>query len=207
MTDTRHPSAEPWTALVAPQAQPSQRGRSGSVSVAHAWREWATNHRVLAATLGGAIGVHVSSLLGFWFGGFGLTRLDYNTANGMVYLPHGTAIQQFLVGGLSHYVDGAFFAVVFAVAIAPRLPIRATPFGNLCKAMIFGTVLAILALFVTAPFVFGPTRGVHDPFVAIHAGWNYVLSVLLFHWIYGLHLGLIYNPLDDADTVSISSEE
>jgi len=35
--------------------------------------------------------------------------------------------------------------------------------------------------------------------VAFHAGWKYVLSVFIFHWLYGLHLGLIYSPLDDDD--------
>lgn len=183
----------------------SRRSRAARVGTVYAWRRWATRHRVLAAMLGGAVAVHVTTLLGFWFGGFGLTRLDYNTANGMVYLPDASPVQQFLVGGLSHYVDGVFFAVVFAIAISPRLPLRATAVGNLAKALIFGTVLALLALFVTAPFVFGPARGIHDPLVAFHAGWKYVLSVLLFHWLYGLHLGLIYNPLDDDDESTFDS--
>lgn len=181
----------------------AQRTRRTQIHALHAFRRWATEHRIVAASLGGLVGVHVSSLLGFWFDGFGLVRLDYNTANGMVYLPDGSAMQQFLVGGLSHYADGIFFAVIFAVGISPRLPLNCSPLGNLGKGLIFGTVLAILALFVTAPFVFGPTRGVHDPLVALHSGWQYVLSVLVFHWLYGLHLGLIYNPLQtkDADAV------
>jgi hypothetical protein len=174
------------------------RTRASQVSM-HAWRRWATRHRVQSAMLGGLVAVHICSLLGFWLGGFGLVKLDYNTANGKVYLPHGTAMQQFVVGGLSHYADGVFFAVVFAIAISPRLPLPATALGNLGKALIFGTVLALLALFVTAPYVFGPTRGVHDALVAFHAGWKYVLSVFIFHWLYGLHLGLIYSPLDDDD--------
>ncbi|NEA31327.1 hypothetical protein [Streptomyces sp. SID13031] len=173
-----------------------EKPEATQVGTMHAWRRWATRHRVAAAMLGGLAGVHIASLLGFWFGGFGLTRLDYNTANGMVYLPDGTHLQQFLVGGLSHYVDGVLFAVIFAIAIAPRLPLPATAMGNVGKALLFGTVLGVLALLVTAPFVFGPARGVHDALIAFHSGWEYVLSVLIFHWLYGLHLGLIYNPLD-----------
>jgi hypothetical protein len=184
---------------------PSERTQPAHASAMHAWRRWATRHRVAAAMLGGLVGVHVASLLGFWFGGFGLTRLDYNTANGMVYLPDGTVLQQFLVGGLSHYADGVFFAVIFAIAISPRLPLPGTAVGNLAKALIFGTVLALLALFVTAPFVFGPTRGVHDPLIAFHSGWEFVLSVFVFHWLYGLHLGLIYNPLDSDDTAAVEA--
>ena len=162
-----------------------------------AWRRWVTQHRAVSAMLGGLVGVHVASLLGLWFGGFHLFRLDYDTANGAVYLPKATPTQQLLVGGLSHYADGVFFALIFAVAVAPRIPLPSTAIGNLAKALIFGTVLALLALFVTAPYVFGPLRGVHDSLIAFHAGWKYVLSVFLFHWIYGAQLGLIYNPIDD----------
>lgn len=171
------------------------RDRSTQIFTVHAFRRWATDHRILAAMLGGLLGVHVASLMGFWLSGFGLTRLDYSTANGMVYLPQATHVEQFLVGSLSHYADGPFFAAIFAVAVAPFLPLPCTAAGNLAKGLIFGTVLAVLALFVTAPFVFGPTRGVYDPLIAFHSGWQYVLSVFIFHWVYGLHLGLIYNPL------------
>jgi hypothetical protein len=164
-----------------------------------AWRLWATKHRAAAAMLGGLVGVHVASVIGIWLGGFNLFRLDYNTGNGAVYLPKASATQQFLIGGLSHYADGVLFAVIFAVAVSPVLPIRSTRIGNAAKAMIFGTVLALLALFVTAPYIFGPLRGVHDPLIAFHTGWKYVISVVLFHWIYGAHLGLIYSPIDDRE--------
>lgn len=164
--------------------------------VIHVWRDWSTQHRLLAAMLGGIVAVHISSLVGFWMGGFGLTRLDYNTANGTVLLPGGSLTQQFVVGGVSHYADGVFFAVLFALALSPVMPLRATRLGNIAKSLIFGTVLALLAIFVTAPFVFGPAKGVHDPLAGVHAGWNYILSVFVFHWLYGLHVGLIYNPYD-----------
>jgi hypothetical protein len=177
-------------------------GTRTSQASMQAWRRWATRQRVQAAMLGGLVAVHISSLLGFWLGGFGLAQLDYNTANGKVYLPDGSAMQQFVVGGLSHYADGVFFAVLFAIAISPRLPMPAKALGNLGKALIFGTVLALGALFVTAPYVFGPTGGVRDALIAFHAGWKFVLSVFIFHWLYGLHLGLIYSPLNDDDAAA-----
>jgi len=183
-------------------ARPLPRPRTMAWSTAGAnaetaWRRWATKHRVAAAMLGGLVGVHIASLLGIWFGGFSLDRLDFNTANGLVYLPKSTPATQFLVGGLSHYTDGMFFALIFAVAVSPLLPLSATRAGNLAKALIFSTILALLALFVTLPYVFGPAFGVHDFLIAFHNGWKYVVSVLLVHWIYGAHLGLIYSPLDD----------
>lgn len=169
-----------------------------------AWRRWATEHRVAAAALGGIVAVQVASLLGFWLRGFGLSELDFNTANGAVYLPQATHVQQFLVGGLSHYIDGAVFALIFAVAVSPLLPLPATRVGNLAKAMIFSTILGLLAIFVVLPYVFGPVYGVHnDALLAFHNGWKYAFSVLLVHWVYGANLGLIYNPLDDDPLDSV----
>ena len=113
-----------------------------------AWRRWATRHRAAAAMLGGLAGVQIASLFGFWLGGIGLDRLDFDTANGAIFLPQATHVQQFLIGGLSHYMDGVFFGLIFAVAAWPLLPLPATRAGNLAKAMIFSTVLAIVAAFV-----------------------------------------------------------
>jgi hypothetical protein len=81
-----------------PRARTRARYRARA-NAEFAWRRWATEHRVAAAALGGIVAVQVASLLGFWLRGFGLSELDFNTANGAVYLPQATHIQQFLVGG------------------------------------------------------------------------------------------------------------
>src|SRR5260370_1225331 len=187
---------------VGPVARPLPRTQKAAWSKAGtnaetAWRRWATQHRAVAAMLGGLVGVHIASVLGAWFGGFHLYPLHYSTGNGAVYLHKATPTVQFVVGGLSHYADGVFFGLIFAVAVSPLLPLPATRAGNLVKALVFGTILALLALFVTAPYAFAPLRGIHDPLIAFHLGWKYVISVLLFHWIYGANLGLIYSPLDE----------
>jgi hypothetical protein len=192
------------TARSLPRARNAAWAKAG-VNADIAWRRWATQHRAIAAMLGGLVGVHIASVLGAWFGGFHLYRLDYSTGNGAVYLPKATPAVQFVVGGLSHYADGVFFGLIFAVAVSPLLPLPATRAGNVVKALIFGTILAVLALFVTAPYAFAPLRGIHDPLIAIHLGWKYVISVLLFHWIYGTLLGLIYSPLDEDQSAALRS--
>lgn len=180
----------------------TQESRSGKNNAIFAWRQWATRHRLSAALLAGIVSVHVGSVIGFWLGGFGLTRLDWNTANGLVYLPDAAPLPQFLFGNLYHYLDGAFFAVIYAVALAPLLPIRSTILGNLFKALLFGTGLAIVALLILTPLIYAPASGAEAGFFSLNFGWSYVLSVFIFHWVYGLHLGLIYNPLDDDDADS-----
>lgn len=169
------------------------------IPTAAPWRRWASQHRVASATLAGLIAVHMSSVLGFWFGGFGLTRLDWNTANGLVYWPKGSPFEIFMVGWTSHYLDGVVFSVLFAVALHPRMPWRNTELGNAAKGLVFGTVLAVVALAVLTPLVYAPARGADAGFFSSNFGWKYMVAVFLFHWIYGLHLGLIYNPLPDED--------
>lgn len=153
----------------------------------------------MAALLAGLVATHVSTVLGFWMGDFGLTRLDWNTANGLVYLPDGAPLAQFLVGGAMHYTDGILFGVLFAVALHPLLPWASSEIGNMLKGLVFGTILAVIALSVLTPLVYAPARGAEAGIFSTNFGWQYVLGVFIFHWVYGAHLGLLYSPLDDND--------
>ncbi|WP_157371639.1 hypothetical protein [Angustibacter sp. Root456] len=162
-----------------------------------AWRAWATRHRVWSALIAGLVAVHIGTIVGFWLGDFGLSRMDWPTANGLVYVPKASPVVQFVIGGMAHYVDGVLFALVYAIALAPFLPFRSTATGNLLKGLVFGTVLAVVALLIMTPLVYAPARGSEAGFFSSNFGWSYIISVFIFHWVYGLHLGLIYNP-DDA---------
>lgn len=169
-------------------------------SLIHRWRGWVTRHPIGAAALGGFVGVHVASVLGFWMGGFGLKRLDWNTANGLVYLPEGNPLAQFLFGGLMHYTDGILFGILFAITLHPRLRFGNSEGANVLKGVIFGTILSFIALLVLTPLVYAPARGFEAGFFSLNFGWTYVISVFIFHWVYGAHLGLIFNPLDKDRT-------
>lgn len=183
-------ATHPWAATFSPKR---------SFTLLHRWRRWATRHPVVAALLSGLVATHVASVLGFWLGDFGLVRLDWNTANGMVYLPDSGHLAQFLFGGLMHYCDGILFAVLFAVALHPRLPWSGSEVGNVLKGVVFGTALAVVALGVLTPLVYAPARGAVAGVFSTGFGWKYVLGVFVFHWVYGAHLGLLYSPLDEDD--------
>jgi hypothetical protein len=166
-----------------------------------AYRRWVTNHQVIAALLGGLVAVHVATILGLWMGDFGLKRLDWPTANGLVYIPDAGPVALFLVGGLFHYLDGMFFALVFALALAPHLPFGTSTRGNLLNALTFGLLLSVVALLIMTPLVYAPARGSVAGFFSHNFGWQYIVGNLIFHLVYGLHLGLIYNPSDDPGAV------
>jgi len=158
------------------------------------WREWATVHRAAAALLGGIIATHIATVFGFMETGIGLPRLDWLSTNGVLYLPHGSPQTQLFFGAMFHYTDGIVFAVLYAAAFHPVLPWRSTPTGNILKGMLFGTVLATIAAGFLAERVYYP--GLNVGFFANHLGWKSVFAIYLWHWVYGAHLGVIYNVKD-----------
>jgi hypothetical protein len=178
----------------------SRKTSNGQALVAY--RRWVTRHQVIAALVGGLVAVHVATILGLWMGDFGLKRLDWPTANGLVYIPDAGPVALFLVGGLFHYLDGMFFALVFALALAPHLPFGSSSRGNLLKALAFGLVLSVVALLIMTPLVYAPARGSVAGFFSHNFGWQYIVGNLIFHLVYGLHLGLIYNPSDEPEAVA-----
>lgn len=164
------------------------------------WRTFATRHRVAAALLAGIVAVHVATIFGYWFPGVELSRLDWNTANGNVYVPFATPLEKFLVGGAFHYLDGIVFAVVFACALHPVLPWRNTVIGNLAKGVAFGVLLSIISCAFMTPRIYGPARGIDPGVFSLDLGWQYIVSVFVWHIVFGLHVSLIYNPLpSEAD--------
>ncbi len=160
------------------------------------WREWATAHRAVAALLGGVVATHIATVFGFMEIGIGLPRLDWLTTNGVFYMPQATPSIQFLSGGIFHYTDGIVFAVLYAAAFHPVLPWRSTPAGNILKGMLFGTILATISAGFLVQRVYYPN--LHPGFFAHNLGWKAVFAIYLWHWVYGAHLGVIYNVKDSA---------
>jgi uncharacterized membrane protein YkgB len=125
--------------------------------------------------------------------GIGLPQLDWNRINGAIYTPKASPDVQFLSGGIYHYVDGIVFTAIFVVAVHPVLKWASTALGNTLKGLFFGTLLATVSCLFMIPRVYFPHA--HVGFFSHNLGWKLILAVYVWHWVYGLHLGLIYNPL------------
>jgi hypothetical protein len=153
-----------------------------------------TDHRVSAALLAAVVATHMATVIGYWMPGIGLPQLDWNRINGSIYTPNLSPDLQFLSGGVFHYLDGIVFTVVFVVAVYPLLRWRSTTFGNALKGLLFGTILATISCAFMIPRVYFPAADVG--FFSHNLGWQLLLAVFVWHWVYGLHLGMIYNPSD-----------
>jgi len=156
------------------------------------YRTWVGDHRVSAALLAGLVATHLATVVGYFMPGIGLPQLDWNRINGAIYTPKASPDVQFLSGGVFHYVDGIVFTVVFAVSVYPLLRWRSTALGNALKGLFFGTILATVSCVFMIPRVYFPAA--HVGFFSHNLGWKLILAVYVWHWVYGLNLGMIYNP-------------
>jgi len=196
----------PTTTILAPRAHTDSaierdvRGEAGGGL--DRYRTWVTDHRVSAALLAAVVATHMATVVGYWMPGIGLPQLDWNRINGSIYTPNVSPDLQFLSGGVFHYLDGIVFTVVFVVAVHPLLRWRSTTFGNALKGLLFGTILATISCAFMIPRVYFPAADVG--FFSHNLGWQLLLAVFVWHWVYGLHLGMIYNPSDRDGRITTS---
>jgi len=160
------------------------------------WRAWVANHPIGSSMLAGAVATQFATVFGIWFTGFGLPSVNWPVANGWLILgipPYSAAptAAVYIVGELSHFADGVFFALLFALLFHPLVPLRNTLLGNLIKALLYGTVLAVVSAAWWVPAVFVPH---HAGFLSTSLGWKLVFAIFLWHWIYGYFLGTVYCP-------------
>lgn len=166
-------------------------------------RSLVTRRKIAAAIVGGVVATHLATQFGYWDHAFGLKVLNWDYGNGLQLLPpttsHASYVTTLLVGAGAHYLNGLSFALLFAFVIHPMIPIRNTVLGNLAKGLIWGTVLAIVSAGVMTPYVF--ESQLHLGFFSHRAGFLFILSIFIWHWIFGATLGSIYNPLPDEEVI------
>jgi hypothetical protein len=160
------------------------------------WRAWLVRHPIGGSLLAGAVATQFATVFGVWFSGFGLPSVNWPVVNGELLLgiapfsaPPTAAV--YMVGELSHFADGVFFALLFALLFHPIVPIRNTIGGNLIKAFLYGTVLAVISAGWWTPTLLAPH---HAGFLSTGLGWKLVFAIFLWHWIYGYFLGTVYCP-------------
>ena len=102
--------------------------------------------------------------------------------------------EQFWAGSVYHFATGICYGLIFAFLIHPIIPIKNTVGGNLAKAMIWAGSLAVLSALLWVPRNFPEF---HPGFFTNNLGWKTVLGIFVWHAVYGLNLGLFFNPKDD----------
>jgi hypothetical protein len=152
-----------------------------------------TKHPLGGALLSGFVATHIATVFGFWFHGIGLPDLNWPVANGFVVDPKGSIPVQFALGEFIHGIDGLVFTLIFALFLFPLFKWGNSSAGNMAKALIFSMVLATISAGFLVPYVYYPHFGAGV--FASGYGWKTVFAIYLWHVVFGVNLGTMYNPL------------
>jgi len=184
---------------------------------ARSWRELASTHPLGMAILAGIVATHIATITGYWYHGIGLPDLDWPRFNGYLLLRSGVLAAggkvpagvfatpdttRLLLGWVAQTLTGVVFAVVYVTAIRPKLPWSNSARGNLAKALLWGLVLATISALWWTPALFPEF---HTGFFTSNLGWKTVVGIYLWHVVWALHLGVIYNPLSAEEAAVASS--
>jgi hypothetical protein len=165
------------------------------------WRAEISKHRIAYALLAAFVATHFATVSGYWYKIIGIPVLGWPQFNGILLLGHtGSSTdgaQQFWAGSVYHFLTGICYSLIFVFLIHPLIPIKNTVLGNLVKALLYGVVLATLsaAVWVSSNFPeFHPGEFSQN----LPGGWKVVLGIYIWHLVYGLNLGLFWNPLPNS---------
>ena len=170
---------------------PPSRARSARTPQ---WRRIVAERPILGAVVAGFVAMQIATVTGYWYSGINLSNLDWPAFNGALIIPNGSPGQQLVVGAIFHALTAMCFAIVFALLIHPLLPWRNTTAGNMVKALLFGLVLATLSALWWVPALF---PALNAGFFSANLGWKIVLGIYLWHIIWAVNLGALYNPAED----------
>jgi hypothetical protein len=170
------------------------------VSALDSWRSTVSRQRIAYGLLAAFVATHIATVSGVWYKIIGLPDLSWPAFNGILLLTHqgveASGTDQFWAGSVYHFLTGICYGLIFVFLIHPLLPIRNTFVGNIAKALIWAGVLATLSALLWVPRNFPE----FDPgFFTNNLGWKTVLGIYIWHAVYGLNLGALYNPLPEGD--------
>jgi hypothetical protein len=172
---------------------------ASAVGAAPWWYAWVNRNRVIGIILVSVVATQLGTYFGHVFPAVGLPTLPWPLYNGLLGAPaeaFGSA-SQFFVGQNLHYINGIVFGVLYAVLALPLMPFRNTMGGNIASGLLYSVIMTIISVGFLVPYAYVPKQGYG--FFSFYGPdtWKLPLAVLVWHLIYGLFLGLLFQVKDD----------
>jgi hypothetical protein len=173
------------------------------------WQNFVNERPIASLALVGVIATQLGTYFGYVFPAVGLPVLPWPLYNGIL----GTTIadgfngavaidtfavsgEAFFVGHSLHFVNGIVFAILWGILFREDVPIK----SNIAKGLLYGVIMTIISAGLLVPYAYVPEQGYGLFLFDGPDGWKLPFGILLWHLIYGLFLGLLYDPpRTDAD--------
>jgi len=168
------------------------------------WHKWVAEHPIAAMTTIGVIATQITTVFGYYLVGIGLPSLAWPVFNGVLAAPASEfgSTGSYFVGLTFHYVNGIVFAVLFYATAHTLIPLPNTRVGDVLKAVAFSMTLTFVSVGLLIPYVYLPKQGYGLFSFTGPDGWKLPFSVLLWHLVYGLIIGTLFNPTRQQEVVA-----
>ncbi len=174
------------------------------------WQRWVDEKPILSLAIVGVIATQLGTYFGYVFPAFGLPVLPWPLYNGIlgttiadgyngaVFDPEGFAVSSnaFFVGMSIHFVNGIVFAVLWGILF--REDVIRFLRSNVLTGVVFAVIMSIISAGLLVPYAYVPDQGYGLFLFDGPDGWKLPFGILVWHLIYGVFLGLLWNPTDRA---------
>lgn len=171
------------------------------------WQDFVQTRPILSLAIVGIIATQLGTYFGYVFPAVGLPVLPWPLYNGIL----GTTLvdgfsgatvdgfvvssDSFFVGHSLHFINGIVFAVLWGVMF--REDVSKFIRNNVARGLVYGVIMTIISAGLLVPYAYVPNQGYGLFLFDGPDGWKLPFGILIWHLIYGLFLGLLWNPKDD----------
>ena len=174
------------------------------------WQQWVDTKPILSLIVVGIIATQLGTYFGYVFPAIGLPPLPWPLYNGVLASTiadgfNATAVDEgfavsadsFFMGHSLHFINGIVFAVLWGVLF--REDVAKFIRSNIVRGLLYGVIMTIISAGLLVPYAYVPEQGYGFFLFDGPDGWKLPLGILIWHLIYGLFLGLLWNPTDVED--------
>lgn len=183
---------------------PVRRGEPSAI-----WRRWVDDRPILSLVLVSIIATQLGTYFGYVFPAVGLPTLPWPLFNGQLGA-EGTVLNeagefvwgtfdQFFVGQSLHFINGIVFGILYGVLVRDLIGWKRTMGGNVAMGLSYGVVMTIISAGLLVPYAYVPEQGYGLFTFYGPDGWKLPFAILIWHLIYGLFLGLLYQPTEEVE--------
>ena len=169
------------------------------------WQDWVENKPILSLAIVGVVATQLGTYFGYVFPAFGLPVLPWPLYNGIlgttiangvngatVDQAFGVSSNAFFVGHSLHFVNGIVFAILWGIMY--REDVARFFKSNILNGISYAVVMSIISIGVLVPYAYVPKQGYGLFLFDGPDGWKLPFGILVWHLIYGVFLGLLWNP-------------
>jgi hypothetical protein len=156
----------------------------------------------------GVVATQLGTYFGYVFPAVGIPVLPWPLYNGIL----GTTIadgfngavategafavtaDSFFVGHSLHFINGIVFALLWGIMF--REDVARWVKNNIARGLLYGVIMTIISAGLLVPYAYVPDQGYGFFLFDGPDGWKLPFGILVWHLIYGLFLGLLWNPRD-----------